>query len=377
MRRSELLSRAEDLRRARTPYVLATVVRAQRPTSAKAGDCALVLADGTLDGFVGGDCAESTVRFQGLRLLETGASTLLRITPTPGPLPDEEEGLVVVNNPCLSGGSLEIFLEAMLPSPLIYVFGDSPVARALQAVGLAAGYEMSAHPIDRLPTLPPDLSAVVVASHGRGEEPVLEAALRAGVPYIALVASRKRGEAVLSNVATTRDRVHTPAGLDIGARTAPEVAISILAELIAHTPRTAAHPTDALTPASLPAQATPPSSPATPPSAPAAPPNAVPPSAVPPSAGSAVARPASGAAQGVFPGQQGRFGGPGGLMDAAARRVLPMAPTEIAIDPVCHMEVTITPTALRAEHAGKAYYFCASGCKAAFLKDPHPFLSHD
>src|SRR5215467_6189171 len=114
--RTDLLARAEDLRQARKPYVLATVVRAQRPTSAKPGDSALILADGTFDGFVGGTCAESTVRLQGLRLLETGASTLLRITPDastadvePGP---ESEGLIVVNNPCLSGGSLEIFLEA-------------------------------------------------------------------------------------------------------------------------------------------------------------------------------------------------------------------------------------------------------------------------
>src|SRR5688500_11707860 len=153
--RSDVLLRAQDLRARRTPFVLATVVRAQRPTSAKAGDCALVLADGTLDGFVGGDCAESTVRFQGLRLLETGASTLLRITPEPDSH-HEEEGLVVVNNPCLSGGSLDIFLEAMLPAPLICVFGDSPVARALATIGAAAGYEMSTHPIDQLAVLAPD-----------------------------------------------------------------------------------------------------------------------------------------------------------------------------------------------------------------------------
>ena len=142
MRRTELLARAEDLRVARTPYVLATVVRAQRPTSAKPGDSALILADGTFDGFVGGTCAESTVRLQGLRLLETGASTLLRITPDPltagdRPAP-EAEGLIVVNNPCLSGGSLEIFLEAMIPAPLLYVYGDAPVARALQRIGSAA-----------------------------------------------------------------------------------------------------------------------------------------------------------------------------------------------------------------------------------------------
>src|SRR5690348_374733 len=110
MTSSDLLERAQRLRSARTPFVLATVVRAQRPTSAKAGDSALVLADGTVDGFVGGACAESTVRLEGLRLLATGESTLLRITPTgAGPDPDDE-GLVTVANPCLSGGTLEIFL---------------------------------------------------------------------------------------------------------------------------------------------------------------------------------------------------------------------------------------------------------------------------
>src|SRR3954470_11214384 len=133
------------MRRARTPYVLATVVRAQRPTSAKPGDSAVILADGSLDGFVGGTCAESTVRLTGMRLLSTGTSTLLRITPfaeARSEDPIDEDGLVVVNNPCLSGGSLEIFMEAMLPNPLLYVYGDAPVARALGRIGAAAGYDI-------------------------------------------------------------------------------------------------------------------------------------------------------------------------------------------------------------------------------------------
>src|SRR3954454_19342871 len=111
----DLLARADRLRAERTPFVLATVVRAERPTSAKAGDRAILLADGTIDGFVGGACAESTVRLEGLRLLDDGASTLLRITPSAGPVVGAAvEGLVVVNNDCLSGGTLDIFLEAML-----------------------------------------------------------------------------------------------------------------------------------------------------------------------------------------------------------------------------------------------------------------------
>src|SRR5262250_475324 len=108
---TDLLARADGLRSGRTPFVLATVVRAERPTSAKAGDRALVLPDGTIEGFVGGSCAESTVRLQGLRLLRTGRSTLLRITPdAPESAPepgDEPEGMVTVGNPCLSGGVLE------------------------------------------------------------------------------------------------------------------------------------------------------------------------------------------------------------------------------------------------------------------------------
>ncbi len=236
---ADLLLRADQLRSGRVPFVLATVVRAERPTSAKAGDRALVLADGTLEGFVGGTCAESTVRLQGLRLLDSGESTLLRITPDGDAEPSTVEGLVTVGNPCLSGGTLEIFLEAMLPAVLVHVFGDAPVARALAAVGTAMGYDMRAS-TDPAGAIPPDTAAVVVASHGRDEEAVLTAALRAEVPYVALVASRRRGAAVLAGLDVTaeqRGRVHSPAGLDIGARTPGEVATSVLAELVAGRPR--------------------------------------------------------------------------------------------------------------------------------------------
>jgi xanthine dehydrogenase accessory factor len=237
--RTDLLVRADQLRSGRVPFVLATVVRAERPTSAKAGDRALVLADGTLEGFVGGTCAESTVRLQGLRLLGSGDSTLLRITPDAAQAPSTVEGLVTVGNPCLSGGTLEIFLEAMLPATLVYVFGETPVARALAAVGAAMGYEMRAA-LDPTAAIPADAAAAVVASHGRDEEPVLTAAVRAGVPYVALVASRKRGAAVIGGLDLTeeqRARIHSPAGLDIGARSPGEVAMSVLAELVSERPR--------------------------------------------------------------------------------------------------------------------------------------------
>jgi xanthine dehydrogenase accessory factor len=227
--------RAERLRTERTPFVLATVVRAERPTSARTGDRALVLPDGTLEGFVGGTCAASTVRMQALRLLESGESTLLRITPEPDG--QGAEGMLSVTNPCLSGGTLDIFMEAVIPPTLVRVFGDGPVARALVDVVAATGYEVRAVEDPATP-ITGDTAAVVVASHGRDEEDVLEAALRAQVPYIGLIASPRRGRAVIDRI-EGGSRIRTPAGLDIGARTAPEIALSVVAEILSVRPRPA------------------------------------------------------------------------------------------------------------------------------------------
>ncbi|MEQ4718408.1 XdhC family protein [Nonomuraea sp. B19D2] len=228
----DLETRVERLRSGREPYVLATVVRVQRPTSAKAGDRAVVLPDGTIEGFVGGVCATDTVRAQSLRLLRTGRAALLRITPEAG-APHEEEGLIAVGQPCLSGGTLEIFLEAVLPPVLVHVHGDSPIARAFASVGRALGYQVEAGPERAAGAvqIAPDAAAVLVASHGVGEEPVLRDALAKGVPYIGLIASRERGAAVLARV-EGGERVRVPAGLDIGARTPGEVAVSVYAEII-------------------------------------------------------------------------------------------------------------------------------------------------
>lgn len=237
---AQVLRRADALRDAGTPFVLATVVRAERPTSARPGDRALVLPDGSIEGFVGGSCAESTVRVEGLRLLRDRTSTLLRITPggESGPA-DDREGLITVDNPCLSGGTLEIFLEAVVPPTVVHVHGDAPVARALVRIGEAMEYDVRTG--EDLPSA--SAVAVVVASHGRDEGEVLTAALRAGVPYVALVASRARGAAVLDALDLEpgeRARVHTPAGLDLGAATPAEIALSIYAEMIGARERVAA-----------------------------------------------------------------------------------------------------------------------------------------
>ena len=241
-----LTERAAELRRNRAAYVHARVVVAEKPTSAKPGAEAIVLADGTIEGFVGGACAESTVRAQALALLDSGDTLLLRITPEPeAPRP----GSLTVHNPCLSGGTLEIFLEPMIPAPLVVVAGDTPIARALLELVGPLGHAGTRYD----GTLPGDTAAVVVASHGRDEEGVLVDALRANVSYIGLVASRKRGEAVLGALdvcASMKARVHTPAGLDIGARTPEEVALSILAEIISTRPRQSGRPVGDDTPTS-------------------------------------------------------------------------------------------------------------------------------
>jgi len=226
---------AAELARTREPFVRATVVRAQKPTSAHAGDTALVRADGSIDGFVGGTCAEASVREYGLMTLSTNQPLLLRIVPGEVAPRSTEEGAVTVANPCLSGGSVEIFLEPRVPAPRVLVVGESPIAVALADLGRPLGFDVQLASGEEARPEADDV-ALVVASHGRGEEPALTAALRLGVPYVGLVASRIRGAAVLASLDVPdeqRSRVHSPAGLDIGARTAAEIALSVLTEIVA------------------------------------------------------------------------------------------------------------------------------------------------
>jgi xanthine dehydrogenase accessory factor len=316
----DVQSREVELRRQRVPHVLARVVLAERPSSAKPGDEAVVLSDGTVEGFVGGHCAEANVVDAARALMEDGGSMLLRITPGGG---GDEQGAAdrsgrdasdavrVVHNPCLSGGSLEVYLEAKLPPPLVLVEGTSPIASALHALGAPLGWDL--RPFDR--PLPEDTAAVVVATHGTGEHAALAAALAAGVPYVALVASRRRGPAVLDALDVpdeARRRVHTPAGLDIGASSPEEVALSILAEVLACGPRRTRRAT-----------------------APAASP------------------------------------GRAAEADGAADR--PAGAT--ALDPVWGMRVATDAGTLRLEHEGELVWFCGRGCFDAFVADPARFVA--
>jgi xanthine dehydrogenase accessory factor len=234
---ARLSRRADELRSAGTPFVVATVVRAQRPTSVHTGDAALVLGDGTIEGFVGGSCAEQSVRLHALRALETGEALLLRILPGDDDAP-AAEGAVTVQNPCLSGGSLEIFLEPMLASPRVLVVGETPIASAVARLGAELDLEVASVPGADVDPAADDL-ALVVAAHGRDELRALRRALEAGLPYVGLVASRVRGAAVVAELraeGVAEERLaalETPAGLDIGARTPEEIALAILARIVA------------------------------------------------------------------------------------------------------------------------------------------------
>ncbi|MGV0993040.1 MAG: XdhC family protein [Mycobacterium sp.] len=226
----DIAERARQLRNERKPFVHATVVRAQHPTSAQAGDQAILLSDGTIEGFVGGQCARDSVRKAAMGALQAGESVLLRVLPDGDVHFPDAPGACVVVNPCLSGGALEIFLAPQIPAPLVRIVGETPVAEALAQVCTVLGYD-----VRRDDSGFDGTTAVVIATHGGPEAETVRAALDAGVGYIGLVASAVRGASVVDMLELScceRGRVHTPVGLPIGAKTPAEIAVSIAAEMI-------------------------------------------------------------------------------------------------------------------------------------------------
>ncbi|MFR9768071.1 XdhC family protein [Nocardia sp. SC052] len=232
----KMTERAQQLVRTRTPFVHATVVRAQQPTSAHAGDEAILLQDGTIEGFVGGQCAQNSVRKAALGALQSNESVLLRVLPDGDLQFPEAPGAAVVVNPCLSGGALEIFLEPQVPAPLVRICGATPIADALAELCALVGFDVQrgiggSDSPDSLT----DTTAVVIASHGGPEAETIRAALDSGVGYVGLVASKIRGASILDELGLTEAeqmRVRTPVGLPIGAKTSAEIAVSIVAEVI-------------------------------------------------------------------------------------------------------------------------------------------------
>jgi xanthine dehydrogenase accessory factor len=230
----QVATRVAELSEQRRAFVQATVVRAQCPTSARPGDAAVVLPDGSIEGFVGGQCAEESVRATALSALDGGEAVLLRVLPNDAEHFPDSPGAITVINPCLSGGALEIYLEPKLPAPVVSIIGATPIAAALGELAPRLGFAIDgpAAELDPSSSVP---TALIVASHGRGEPEAIRLALDRGVGFIGLVASHKRGAAVTEAMGLTDDelaRVHSPVGVDIGARTAEEIALSILADLV-------------------------------------------------------------------------------------------------------------------------------------------------
>jgi xanthine dehydrogenase accessory factor len=232
---------------------VATVVRCQPPTSGKPGDKAIIFADGKLWGWIGGGCAQSVVIKEALKALADGKPRLVRISPT---AEGAEEGIVDYTMTCHSGGALDIYIEPMLPGPHIVILGRSPVARTLARLGRAVGYAVS--------IIAPELDAedfadadfiqakdlsfgqikiapqtyLVIATQGEDDETALEQAVGSGATYIAFVASKVKAAKVVDYLrekgvaGEALSQVRAPAGLNIGAASPEEIAVSILAEIV-------------------------------------------------------------------------------------------------------------------------------------------------
>ena len=239
----DLLTLAADLRRRGEPFALATVVRCERPTSAKPGAKALIRPDGSVSGWVGGACAEPVVAREALAALRDARPRLVVLVGEGGRDPARSEGIVHYPMTCHSGGTLEIYVEPYLPKALLVLVGHGPVIETLATLAEGAGYAVSVLPGESVAAalrglaLGPD-SSVVVATHGELDEDALTQVLATPAGYISLVASRKRAANILETLhdrGVPREhlgRLKAPAGLDIGAVTPEEIAVSILAEII-------------------------------------------------------------------------------------------------------------------------------------------------
>lgn len=322
-----------------------------RPTSARPGARGIVHPDGRIEGWVGGSCAQPVVVKEALRALADGHPRLLRISRDGGSGSRRGDGIVELVMTCHSGGTLEIYVEPVLPAPALWVVGTTPIAAALVELGSSAGYAVTLiDPIATAEDFPAagrvvadaDLAGLdpeaapfaVVATQGQWDEEAVAALLRRDVSYLGLVASPRRAQAVRDYLETEEvpaERIaalRAPAGIDLGAETPAEVATSILAELI-QVRRGRASFVASPGPATL--------------------------------AGPAEVTAAS---EPIVAGH--------GPVDAADPDA---GPADIVLlDPVCGM--TVEPEQVRhlAEHGGVVYAFCCLACRTRFVRDPDSFL---
>ena len=371
----DFFAKAHELVLAGVPFVTATVVRAEKPTSGKPGDKAIITVDGVMHGWIGGSCAQPTVIKEALKALAADEAKLIRLSTEPeGQKP--RDGLVDMPMTCFSGGTLEIYLEPQAPRPRLLIVGTLPVARALAHLGSAMNYHVTLVDLDggtvgqnAIPHVNETLTSldniaskitpttyIVVASHGNYDELALEKLLAAHPGYVGLVASRKRAEGVrdylLDQGLTDTDLLplKAPAGLDIQARRGDEIALSIMAEIVQRR-RNAEEVNLALFRGN----------------------------------------------SGELVGTQGNSGelspqspvsSPQSLNLSVSQSPLPtislgqisVGPVTlpvrgaVAIDPICHMEVEMSTAKYTHEHNRTMYYFCCAGCQRSFAKEPEKYL---
>jgi xanthine dehydrogenase accessory factor len=258
----DILGVISDRQAAGEPFALATVVRTVAATAAKAGAKAVILPDGTISaGWIGSGCARAAVLKAAQDALADGRSRLVSVQPEEAldqqgvSAGDEQGGVRFAKNMCPSQGTMDIFVEPVLPRPHVVVCGASPVAVAVADLAKRIGFAVTVcapaaeqpafEEADRriegyaLPVADSGARYVVVSTQGRGDEAALLGALAVDVDYVAFVGSRRKAEALKAALAArgvVPDRLaklKAPAGLDLGAITPDEIAISIVAEIVA------------------------------------------------------------------------------------------------------------------------------------------------
>jgi xanthine dehydrogenase accessory factor len=249
---SDIVNQAGQLRDEEQPFVLATVVAYKSPQSAKPGSKAIIHSDGTVSGWVGGGCVQPIVLREAKKALQTGKPKLLSISPDPAH--EDWKGVESYRMTCEGGGSLEIYLEPVLPKPELVIVGCSPVAQIISELGQLLDFKVClADPKANKEQFPgvelllTDLrlvrgrinesSFVVVATMGNGDEEGLEAVVGTNPKYLGLVASEKKARSLFEYLrdsgATDKQiaLIKCPAGIELGGETLPEIALSVMAEI--------------------------------------------------------------------------------------------------------------------------------------------------
>ncbi|MEX0349184.1 MAG: XdhC family protein [Paracoccaceae bacterium] len=240
---AELADAAQNLRDRREPFAFATIVRTVGATAAKPGAKALLSADGTIvHGWLGGGCTRGAVKRAALEALQAGHPKLISVAPeelleqkgvTAG---DEVDGTRFARNGCPSNGTVDIFIEPCLPMPELVVLGASPVAQSLTALAPQFHWSVSASVAQGAPSHRQGF--VVIATQGQGDLEALKSVLATAPDYVAFVGSARKFNALAEKLEAAGiapdaiQSVHAPAGLDLGAVTPEEIALSILAQLV-------------------------------------------------------------------------------------------------------------------------------------------------